>query len=563
MKNKSLRNWIISLAANIAIMAAVFMLSEVTYETNDDFAIAAEIASGYPFVGFVSVYLCRILMLIQKIFPAANIFMISQLVMSFIAFTVIVKVILDRQESVLLSVLSLLLVLFYSMDHYGCMQFTKTSALLMTAGLIWIADTYLHERSAACFILAFALYFIGVAYRQKGMFPSIAFVALFMLLWWLTNGKEFFGGRKPLPEIGLVLIIVIAMLVPYGLDKASDAANAGTPELKAGRQYQAERVKVTDYPMLDYIEDNIGEYEAVGLDQNDLELIDRWFFDYDGAASYDNLKVINSINGPYAEADKSVVKAVKRAVKRSLESVLAMDKNGLHIIFVLLIVLYLLAERRPGVWMYILALGILTVVLYTAVYYMKRVQYRAIYIADVNITFWLLYIAAVSGRSEKKVAGNIVLAVTILAVTLSIPGQLDYLQSRVNYNSSLIEAPEVTEYLQAHPDSFYVMPTVLNSQTQSYMTPLKAPVVAANLTDTGGWDTMTPYKLEQLRAYGIENPVRDLINNPDVYYFGEFKVEGLTEYYDKWYCKEGEKAEFIKVDELADQGIYQVVIRKQ
>ncbi|MBQ6455933.1 MAG: hypothetical protein IJJ31_02260 [Mogibacterium sp.] len=563
MKNKSLRNWIISLAANTAIMAAVFMLSEVTYETNDDFAIAAEIASGYPFVGFVSVYLCRILMLIQKIFPAANIFMISQLVMSFIAFTVLIKVILDRQESVLLSVLSLLLVLFYSMDHYGCMQFTKTSALLMTAGLIWIADTYLHERRAACFILAFALYFIGVAYRQKGMFPSIAFVALFMLLWWLTNGKEFFGGRKPLPEIGLVLIIVIAMLVPYGLDKASDAANAGTPELKAGRQYQAERVKVTDYPMLDYIEDNIGEYEAVGLDQNDLELIDRWFFDYDGAASYDNLKVINSINGPYAEADKSVVKAVKRAVKRSLESVLAMDKNGLHIIFVLLIVLYLLAERKPKIWMYILALGILTVVLYTAVYYMKRVQYRAIYIADVNITFWLLYIAAVSGRSEKKAAGSIVLAVTILAVALSIPGQLDYLQSRVNYNSSLIEAPEVTEYLQAHPDSFYVMPTVLNSQTQSYMTPLKAPVVAANLTDTGGWDTMTPYKLEQLRAYGIENPVRDLINNPDVYYFGDFKVKGLTEYYDKWYCKEGEKAEFIKVDELADQGIYRVVIRKQ
>jgi hypothetical protein len=107
------------------------------------------------------------------------------------------------------------------------------------------------------------------------------------------------------------------------------------------------------------------------------------------------------------------------------------------------------------------------------------------------------------------------------------------------------------------------MPTVLNSQTQSYMMPLKAPVVAANLTDTGGWDTMTPYKLEQLRAYGIENPVRDLINNPDVYYFGDFKVKGLTEYYDKWYCKEGEKAEFIKVDELADQGIYQVVIRKQ
>ena len=563
MKKTSFRNWTISLAANAAIMAAVFLMSEVTYETNDDFAIAAEIVSGYPFVGFVSVYLCRMLILIQKIFPTANIFMISQLVMSFIAFAVIFKIILDRQESVLLTLLTLILILFFSMDHYGCMQFTKTSALLMAAGLIWIADVYLHERSAACFIFAFALYYIGVAYRQKGMFPSIAFVALFMLLWWITNGREFFAGRKPLPEIGLVLVIVIAMIVPYGLDMASDAANAGTPELKAGRQYQAERVKVTDYPMLDYIEQNIGEYEAAGLDQNDLELIDRWFFDYDGAASYDNLKVINSINSPYAEADKSVVKAVKRAVKRSLEAVLARDKNGLHIIFVLIIVLYLIAERKPKVWMYILALGILTVVLYTAVYYMKRVQYRAIYVADINITFWLLYIAAITGRAERKTAGSIVLVAAMIAVVLSLPGQFRYLDAMVEYNSSLIEAPEVTDYLKEHRDNFYVMPTVLNSQTQSYMTPLKAPVTADNLTDTGGWDTMTPYKLNQLRTYGIENPIRDLINNPKVYYYGDFKVKGLTQYYNKWYCKEGENAEFIKVDELADMGIYRVVIEKK
>lgn len=553
----------ISLAANAVILAAVFAMSEVTYETNDDFAIAAEITAGYPFVGFVSVYLCRILILIQKAFPAANIFMISQIVMSFLAFTVIVKVILDRQKSVLLTVLALLLTAFFSMDHYGCMQFTKTSALLMTAGLIWVADTYLNEGRLITFILAFAMYFTGVAYRQKGMFPAIAFVALFMLIWWLTNAKEFFSGRKPLPEIGKVLIIVVAMLVPYGLDMASDAANAGTPELKAGREYQAERVLVTDYPMLDYIEENIGEYEAAGFDQNDLELIDRWFFDYDGAASYDNLKTINAINAPYAQSDKSLVKAAKRAVKRSLEAVVARDKNGLHIIFALILAVYLLTLRKKHTWMYVLGLGALTVALYIAVYYMNRVQYRALYTADVGIVFWLLYIAAITELPERKTACNIILAVAIVAVAASLPGQIRFLEGRVAYNSSLIEAPEVTEYLQTHKDSFYVMPTVLNSQTQSYMTPLKAPVVADNLTDTGGWDTMTPYKLEQLRAYGINNPIKDLINNPDVYYYGDFKVQGLTEYYNKWYCKEGEKAEFIRVDDLGDQCIYRVVIRKQ
>ena len=85
-QNKPAQNWLISLIINLAILTAVLAVTDVMYETNDDFTISLEIADGYPFVGFVNYFLCRILIAIQRFFPAGNIFMISQMIMSFAAF---------------------------------------------------------------------------------------------------------------------------------------------------------------------------------------------------------------------------------------------------------------------------------------------------------------------------------------------------------------------------------------------------------------------------------------------------------------------------------------------
>lgn len=70
---------------------------------------------------------------------------------------------------------------------------------------------------------------------------------------------------------------------------------------------------------------------------------------------------------------------------------------------------------------------------------------------------------------------------------------------------------------------------------------------------------MSPYRLEALGRYGIHNPVKDLIDNPDVLYVGDGKRKILTEYFNKWYCKEGESVQFEKVDEVDGTNIYKVV----
>ena len=557
-------NWLISLAVNAAILLLVLHFTDLMYETNDDFAIAEKLAAGYPYVGFVSYYLCKALIFVQDIFPGINIFIVSQLVMSFVSFTVLFKIILDRNLYIFEIILGAVVTAFFSLDHYSSVQFTKTSALLMTAGLILVADTYINNRDSRLKfvfynIVAYALFFAGVAYRQKGMFPALAYAGVVMLLWLLLEGKEYFKGRNPLAEIVIIIVLLVLAAVPYGLDLKSDAANAGTPELALGREYQAERVKITDYPMIERYEEHKDEYDAIGLSENDLYLIDRWIFDYDGAASLDNLKKINEINYPGVVASRSAVNSAKKFLKNAYKAVRDMNFTGMHIILLALLAVYFISAVRPRYWLYAMLTGVLTSGIYIAVYYISRPQYRAFYVADIGAAFWMLFALSIISARNTKVIRNITCIAAVCALALLFGPAISSLEAQGAHIAKQIEPQEVTDYFAANTDKFFIGPTTAMKQPAAYLDPLEVPVPAPNVSGTGGWETMTPYKLDFLATYGLTNPVSGLIDAPDVYYFGDSKKGKLREYLNKWYGSEGREIIFEKVDEAAGNGVYRVV----
>lgn len=563
-KKGSRFNWLISLAVNAAILAAVLYFTDLMYETNDDFAIAEKLAAGYPYVGFVNYYLCRALMAVQAAFPAVNIFTVSQLAASFVSFTVMFKVILDRNKYFTEIIMGAVVIAFFSLDHYSSMQFTKTSALLMAAGLVFVVDTYINNRESSLkfvlySILGYALFFAGVAYRQKGMFPALAFAGVFMLLWLILSGRDYFRGRRPLPEIAIIIVLLAAAMVPYGIDLKSDAVNSGTPELALGREYQAERVKITDYPMIENYEEHKAEYDAIGLSENDLYLIDRWIFDYDGAASLENLKKINEINYPGVLASRSVVRSGKKFLKNSYNAVLDLNFTGMHIILLAVLALYMITAVKPRYWMYPLLMGVLTAGIYIAVYYISRPQYRAFYVADISAAFWILFALSIIPERNTKIVRNLICIAAVCAIAYLFVPARDSLASQMKHTEKQIEQAEITEYFAAYPDMFFIGPTTAMKQPASYLDPMTVPVPPANVSGTGGWETMTPYKLDFLAEHGISNPVRGLIDDPDVYFFGESKKGKLREYLNKWYAGDGKEIIFEKVDEVEGNGVYRVV----
>ena len=557
--NKKAYNWLISIAVNAAILAAVLYLTEVVYETNDDFAIAREITAGYPYVGFVNVFLCKVLIIIQNALPQQNIFVLSQMALSFVCFTVLLKIFIDRRESWLEVIPALFVCALFSFDHYSSVQFTKTSALLMTAGLIWAVDNYCHERKTVTFVSAFLLFYIGVAFREKGMFPAIAYAGAFMLIWWIVNRKEVFVKGGTLRELGLICLILVILVAPHGIDKLSDRLNESTPELKLAREYQAERRMITDYPAMKYYEENKDKYDAAGLSENDIFVVDRWIFDYDGSASLENLKTINSINAPYRVSTMTPVKALKKAVKSALLSVKDLNFTGLHVLIALLLFIYVLLMNKPEGWVYALMAGAVTLLIYVAIYYMQRPQYRALYVADAGAAFWLLYIS-VTARRRSSVRMRAAAAVVIAAavVLMAIPAR-QILDGTYSHNKAQLIPSEQIEYFADNADKFFIGPTTSMGMSPAFADPLGRAESPANMADTGGWDTMSPYRLEALGRYGIHNPVKDLIDNPGVLYVGDGKRKILTEYFNKWYCKEGESVQFEKVDEVDGTNIYKVV----
>lgn len=563
-KSRAWLFWLLAIAVNVGVLFAVMRFAPMYYETNDDFSISCKIAEGYPYVGFVNYYLCRVLIVLQRMFTNVNIFMLSQVVMSFVAFTAVFRVLAERSKDVFEWALAACLIAFFAFDHYSAIQFTKTSALLMAAGLIYVADAYTRRRPILSYICGFLLYFTGVCYRQMGMFPALSYVFLFMLVWWILNGKEYFKGKKPALEIGLVMLIVVLLVAPYAFDMQSDRMNASTPELALAREYQAERIKITDYPLTGNYEKFKDEYDAAGISENDLYTIDRFVLDYDGAASLENLKTINRINAPALSSYMTVKKAVKRFVRKTVKALEERSFTGMHIIALAALCVFMLLAVRPRSWIYIPLIGVLTVALYITIYYMQRTNYRAFYVADVSAALWLLYVIMAEGKAPERKAWRVwinrLLCLVMIAAVLSLFPKAGRIEAaKAEHNKDMVASEEVAAYLADHPDTFYVMPTPVQKWPAEYLDPMAPAKMQDNCTNTGGWEAMTPSRLDFLAKHGVSNPVKDLIDSPDMLMFGKYRKDMMLEYYNKWYGSESREIRFEKVDEISGVTVYKVV----
>ena len=465
--------WIAAIAVNAVILFVVTMLSDVYYETNDDFAIAQQLSDGYPYVGFVNYFLCRFLIAIQGLSPNGNIFVLAQIFFSFVALTVILKVFISRSDRPIEIMLSGVICLIFSFDHYSSVQFTKTAALIMTSGLLVLADNHTNERKKSAYAAGFFLFFLGVAFRQKGMFPALSFAAGFILIWLILNRKERLTEGRAVKEVTLIILCAIVSVVPYGLDKLSDGINSGTAELKNAREYQAQRVLVTDYPLLKYYEQSEAEYESIGIDENDLTMINRWIFDYDGAASIDNLRAINAINEKYVKSSRSIVKSAKKAIRSSFYSLMEIDFTGLHIMIALMLVLVAMALCRPRTMVYIMFFAALTVVIYAAVYYMQRPQYRALYLSDESVAFWMMYAILTGEKRAGTRAGFIMTGIAVVIIAAMTVPTVRMLDASCRHSKSWVEDTDLLTYIEEHNENFYIGPTTTMGMPRSYATPLK------------------------------------------------------------------------------------------
>ena len=561
-------NWLIAAGINLVILIAVILCTHMVYETNDDYAIASRIADGYPEVNFVNYYLCRVLIRLQGLMPGINAYVAAQMFCSYVSFTCILKMIMDATDRRWVRIVAVLTIAAFSIDHYCTIQFTKTAALLIVAGLMILADSITRKRHAGYYIIGILLLYIGVAFRIDGLIAAIGFTGLYLLKWLLENRRTVVkeGYFKP---ARLVLYVVLIALIGgcYGFEHMSYKANIASDELKTYKEYSILRSAVVDYPLYEYYEDNAAAYEAAGFSENDLNLIDHWYFDYDGAASAENLEKIIEIDRSHERPSYTVSQAVKKFLKETKKSVLSLDFTGIHLLILLFLAIWMIVSLKPKHWLYVIATGGLTACMYLALYYMQRPEYRALYIADIGAAMWLLYTMAQSAGDQKdhsQAHGKplaIIAAVTALAVVLlAVPLYRDC-SSMYNKVSKKVMPAELAEYLAENDDCFFVFGTQEKKSSASYITPWRPAdtYTDRNCMGTGSWGTMSPYVLSKLASYDMTNPIKDLIDNDHAYYVGNKRIGKLTEYYNKWYGGDNSAIRMDKVANIGGFDIWRVV----
>lgn len=563
-------NWVKSLAVNTVILVLVLLTTNLIYETNDDYAIATRIADGYPYVNFINYYLCRILIPLQELASEVNIYVLFQIIVSFFAFVVILKILLDSCKSRLVSVVAAMVILIFSVDHYCVFQFTKTSALLLITGMLVLIDAMIVKRGWQYYLMSMLFLYLGVAFRVDGLIAIIGFGGIFLIFWVVWNRKiliseGYLTGKRIIMYVTLLLVIGGC----YGFQVASDRVIVSTDELKAYKEYSELRSDVVDYPVYEYYSENEEAYDSIGITENDLYLVDHWYFDYNGAASEKNLKKILEVNSQIEKTDKSVADIIRTFVKYVNTSVKKLSFTGVHIILLLVLAIWAAAMVRPKDWIYIIAVGVFSICLYLALFYMGRPAYRAMYVADIGAAIWLLYF--VNYKMDKLVDKKLLISKSIICLMAAAVMLLMMVPvwSGCNEKYECIKERQMPKtlscYVSERKNTMFIFPVNARKNSEDYMRPLAVPKNkgGVNVMGTGSWGTMSPYVLSRLECFGMENPIRDLINNPTAFYVDRNDVRRLTEYYNRWYGKEMGKISMVCVEKIDGYGIWKVISQAQ
>ena len=552
-------NWARSLLINTVIAAVILIMMPMVYETNDDFAIASRIVDGCPEFFFVNYYICKVMIWLQSLLPEWNVFVIWQMLLSFISFVSVLKIVFDRSEYLVVDFVAASMTALFSIDHYCKIQFTKTSTLVLAAAAIVLVDSLAKRRSWKYYVLGIFLMIMGATLRvdKSGAIAVVGFTGIYLLKWLIDNRSSLREYADKKTAVSL-LTVLIALAGCHAFNAASDRVNTRTEALQDYVVYNELRYSVVDYPVLDHYEELADKYDEAGISENDVRLIQGWYFDYDGAASKENLTRIIKLTDDAGIEGISITKAFKKFVKDAISSIRNVNSAGVHMIILSVLALWMIFAVRPTGKLFVLAVGAATVVLHAYLFYIQRPAYRAMYVADICAVLYLLYdLAGIRDISRKKLMPGI--AVGLIALAMFVPMK-ENTASSYNKAAGWIRADELTEYIKENDEKFFVIATREKKSSSDYLTPWKAPDTSTekNFMGTGSWGTMSPYILDKMGAYGIRNPIKDLIDNENACYVGNNNIDRLTEYYNKWYGGSDKTIYLEQIDTRGGMNVWKV-----
>ncbi len=500
-QNKSL-NAVLAIAVPLAVMRFVLLVYGIRYDTNDD-ATLANISAGAYGTDAYPVYLNIILFnLIKPLYMFAgdiNWYVIAQLILCCLGAGAVFYCLMNRLGTAKGLILATALLLPFATNFFYSFQYSKTSVIMLTGGLMLIAENL--EKFNIFTAMGILLSVCGSMTRWESFFAVGGIYAAILLTRFL------YMDRKSRLNAALTMIAFFTVIFGAELtDVMIYRSNDGWKDFVA---YNTARTEYSDFKVYLLKGDNIFGDDVTA---NEFALLDSWDF-YDGQRF--TTEFINSL------CERVPGKtALQTVMDTAYTFKTLLYGSSCHLAFALALAGGLLLIRKNPRWLtYAATVGIFGGLLLFLMYrgrFTRWVESGLLWAVTVVILFCLIDL--VPQLFENKT----MLVLLLAAMTaVSLPEYISLAETADYWQRSRVEKNSAYDVLSRDKDNLYLLSCeqidlaagydVWKPRTDNYF---------SNIVVLGGWLSHTPHRKAVLGNYGIVRPMADSVDKANVYLVG-------------------------------------------
>ena len=521
--SSSKHNLLLSLAINAVLLGVFLCLFTPYYQSNDDFVLSCFVNGAISEKSARMVYINMIIGALLKglytLIPSVSWYALMQYAIIFAGFTVMTWILLQRWERIPAMALSVGIISIFGMDAYIVVQYTKTTAIATVSGVMLMLYSLGMEKGTksrrVSMTSGITLALLGGMYRYYEFLAAgaaMCWIIIDPLTEAIKHGNDL---KEKLHRAFETVRPFILLLLLFGAVRAIDSAAYRDPEWADYIDYNKARTSVMDHgtPSYDLFEE---EYAALGISENFYQRMNFWDFYDPDKFDAETFYKIAALRGErkLIGGDTTIIDFFPICVPILIRELCF---AGLA----LAAAVWLLFGRHDLRSVISIALSVVTCLcIYIYFFFSDRF---GIYWADYGITLALTGVVLwyISGGKPHKWQAR---TAAILILTLAI--QYVYMTRWVDSftfcrdNEENIAAQSKT--IQMLVDDGHLMLSdvsiLMNTVFYTHQPVFRQAIPESldKIVTMGGW-YITPTIVNNLSHYGIRNPYKDAVNNPDVY----------------------------------------------
>ena len=501
-----------TLVFQLLFLALTVIVVRVGFESNDDPTLAAfvdgQMAQSTAYIPYINIVLGALLKLVYTVLGRNTAWhTLCQYALMCAGFTALGYVLCGRLGALRGTAVSAVLLLFFGVDAYSVISYTKTAAVCTVGGMALLLDAVEGtQRRPFALVFGMVLALFGFMLRAMEFLPCFALMAVLCLRPLRDALRAKAGPRR---VVRTVLPFALMLVLAAGLYAVNERAWSREP-WRGYHEFDRVRVAYSDYGRPAYSE--MPEvYDALGLSETDVQLLyDGDYFDPE-VFSAETMQAVSDARDetfPRPSAGECLGLLLDRAIPGFF--------GNLHVYgFLLILALWLAAGERGR----FRALCVSGVFVLAYLYLIWRGRYL---VSRVDLGLFLAASAALALMLDgERLRRERTLTVLTLALALCVSHYLTRDSYRTRETEDLSGARASVETLLR--DEKHVYLAKLDAVPDGLWSPFEP--YAGGYWDRivllGGFDCLHPAIMQNLSLYGVENPYRDCVGNAKVYLIDE------------------------------------------